>query len=57
MPSRKLVSSSLAAAMFLFRLDSWRKVSSVLHTQTTVQPSAEGKGARKTNQRSRGPSA
>jgi hypothetical protein len=43
--------------MFLFRLDSWRKVSSVLHTQTTVQPSAEGKGARKTNQRSRGPSA
>src|SRR5262249_26284575 len=40
--SRNSVSSSLAAAMFLFRLASWRRVSKVLHTQTTVQPSARG---------------
>src|SRR5215475_1213846 len=46
--SRNSVSSSLAAAMFLCRLACWRRVSKVLHTQTTVRPSAEGNGARKT---------
>jgi hypothetical protein len=41
--------------MFLCRLASWRRVSNVLNTHTTVQPSADGNGAGKTNQRSRGP--